>query len=132
MIEVSDERFEELVEQGLDRIPDEFLRHLTNVVILIGEYNERSPHILGLYEGVALTRKTANHTGHLPDTITIYKNALEDHCNSEEELVHQVAVTVIHEVGHHFGLDDADQYRTAHCPNGLPPGSKTTNWQFAM
>ena len=46
MIEVSDERFEELVEQGLDRIPDEFLRHLTNVVILIGEYNERSPHIL--------------------------------------------------------------------------------------
>ena len=77
MIEVSDERFEELVEQGLDRIPDEFLRHLTNVVILIGEYNERSPHILGLYEGVALTRKTANHTGHLPDTITIYKNALE-------------------------------------------------------
>ena len=60
MIEVSDERFEELVEQGLDRIPDEFLRHLTNVVILIGEYNEQSPHILGLYEGVALTRKTAN------------------------------------------------------------------------
>ena len=111
MIEVSDERFEELVEQGLDRIPDEFLRHLTNVVILIGEYNERSPHILGLYEGVALTRKTANHTGHLPDTITIYKNALEDHCNSEEELVHQVAVTVIHEVGHHFGLDGGDLHR---------------------
>ena len=111
MFEVSDQRFEELVEQGLERIPEQFLEHLRNVVILIDDYNPHSPYILGLYEGVALTRKTANDAGHLPDTITIYKGALQDVCSTEEELVQQVAVTVIHEIGHHFGLDDAELHR---------------------
>lgn len=108
MIQVSDERFEELVDLGLDQIPEEFVRHMNNTVILIGTYHPESPYILGFYEGVALPERTFSNSGHLPDAITIYKNALEDMCSTEEELIEQVKITVIHEVGHHFGLDDDD------------------------
>lgn len=108
MIKVSDERFEELVDLGLDQIPEQFVRHMRNTVILIGTYDPRSPHILGLYEGVALPDRTFSNSGHLPDTITIYKNALQDMCSTEDELIQQVKITVIHEVGHHFGLSDDD------------------------
>lgn len=111
MIEVSDDRFEELVERGLDMIPEQFLHHMDNTVVLIRDYNERSPYILGLYEGVALTKRTTDYSGVLPDTITIYKGALQDYCQTEEQLIQQVAITVVHEVGHHFGLDDADLHR---------------------
>lgn len=106
MIEVSDERFEELVDDGLDRIPEEFLPHLRNTVVLIDDYHPDNPHILGLYHGVALPLRTSDYSGHAPATITIYRAALKDYCHTEAQLVEEVAVTVAHEIGHHFGLDD--------------------------
>ncbi|WP_018024989.1 metallopeptidase family protein [Corynebacterium ulceribovis] len=111
MIEVSDDRFEELVEAGLDRIPPQLLRRMDNVAIIISDRHPDSPHILGLYEGVGLTERAANHAGFLPDVISIFRESLFDYCSSEEELVEQVAVTVIHEIGHHFGLDDDELHR---------------------
>ena len=105
-IEVSPERFEELVDLGLRRIPRELLDNVSNVAIVTEDYNPESPHILGLYEGIALTERTSEYTSALPDKITIYRYALEDICDTEEELVEQVAITVIHELGHHFGIDD--------------------------
>lgn len=106
-IEVSEERFEELVDAGLRRIPQDLLRNVNNVAIITEDMNEAGPHILGLYQGVALTERTTEYTSALPDKITIYRLAIAGVCNTEEELVEQVAVTVIHELGHHFGIDDA-------------------------
>ncbi len=111
MIQVSEERFDEMVDDALDKIPDEFARHMGNVVILVREFNEDNPSILGLYEGVALTSRTFDHTGYLPDAISIYKGALERFCHSEEELAREVEVTVFHEVGHYFGLEEDDLHR---------------------
>ncbi|AZA12543.1 metallopeptidase family protein [Corynebacterium choanae] len=105
MIEVSDERFEELVDLGLDRIPRQFIQRLDNVAILVEDWNPESPYVLGLYRGVALPERTSNFSG-LPSTITLYKEALKRHCRTEEELIEEVATTVGHEIGHHFGFDD--------------------------
>lgn len=106
MYQVSEERFDEMVEAALDKVPDEFVARMRNMAILVEDYNEESPSILGLYEGVALTERTFDHTGYLPDAIFIYRGALQDWCNSEEELAHQVEVTVFHELGHYFGLEE--------------------------
>lgn len=111
MVDISDERFEELVTQALDQIPDEVHDQIHNVVFLIEDYNEDSPYILGLYEGVGLTERTFDHTGFLPDSITIYRESLKNYCTSEEMLVEQVRVTVMHEIGHYFGLDEDDLHR---------------------
>ena len=105
-IDIDPDRFEELVDAGLRRIPRELIDNVDNVAIVTEDYNADSPHILGLYEGVALTERTSEYTSALPDKITIYRLALADVCNTEEELVEQVAITVIHELGHPFGIDD--------------------------
>ena len=62
--------------------------------------------VLGLFEGVPLPEQHSNHSGFLPDAVFIYKNALEAICVDEEQLRHEVKVTVLHEVGHYFGLDE--------------------------
>ena len=69
--------------------------HIKNVVFLIEDYNPRSPHILGQYTGVALPKRTFDHTGFLPDTIAIYRQALKDYCWSEDELIEQVRITAL-------------------------------------
>jgi predicted Zn-dependent protease with MMP-like domain len=79
---------------------------IDNVVILVEDRNAEVPDLLGVYEGVALTERDSSYAGSLPDTITIYRDALLDICATEQEVVDEVAVTVIHEVAHHFGIDD--------------------------
>lgn len=111
MYAVSEERFDELVDDALDKIPEEFARRMRNLVILVRNYHEDDPYTLGLYEGVALTERTHDHTGFLPDAIFIYRGALQDYCNSEEELAHEVEVTVFHELGHYFGIEEDDLHR---------------------
>ena len=106
MYEVSEERFEEMVGEALDKIPDRFVDQMRNLVILVGEEHPENPELLGLYEGVMLTQRTASHTGYLPDTISIYRQPLQAISNSEEELAHEVMVTVFHEVGHYFGFEE--------------------------
>ncbi|ACP33986.1 metallopeptidase family protein [Corynebacterium aurimucosum] len=106
MYEVSEERFEEMVGEALDKIPDRFVNQMRNLVILVEEEHPENPELLGLYEGVMLTQRTASHTGYLPDTISIYRQPLQAISNSEEELAHEVLVTVFHEVGHYFGFEE--------------------------
>ena len=69
------------------------------------------PSLLGLYEGVALTERTSDYGGVLPDRITIYREAILDVCADEDEVVDEVAVTVVHEVAHHFGIDEETLHR---------------------
>ncbi|MFJ4656092.1 metallopeptidase family protein [Nocardia sp. NPDC088792] len=106
-VHLSDERFEELVGDALDLIPKELAEAIDNVVVLIEPRNAEDPHLLGLYHGIALTNRDFSHYGGaLPDTITIYRETILEMCHSEEEVVEEVAITVIHEIAHYFGIDD--------------------------
>jgi predicted Zn-dependent protease with MMP-like domain len=102
------ERFDALVDEALDSIPDELAELVRNVVVLVEEdAPPEDPDLLGLYEGVALTERTGDLLPQLPDRIFIYRNNLLDMCESEAEVVDEVRITVVHEVAHHFGIDDA-------------------------
>ncbi|TDL12504.1 metallopeptidase family protein [Mycolicibacterium obuense] len=103
---MSPQRFDELVGDALDLLPGELAAAIDNVVILVADRNPDEPELLGLYEGVALTERDSWYVGALPDTITIYRDALLDMCHTDAEVVDEVAITVIHEIAHHFGIDD--------------------------
>ena len=107
-VRMSPQRFEELVSDALDMIPPELAAAIDNVVVLVEDRNPDEPGLLGLYHGIALTERDSWYaTGSLPDTITIYRDALLEGCQDEDEVVDEVAITVIHEIAHHFGIDDA-------------------------
>ncbi len=102
-----DDRFEELVADALDMIPPELARAIDNVVVLIEPRNPDDPQLLGLYQGISLTERIDSHYGGaLPDTVTIYRDAILEMCHSEDEVVEEVAITVIHEIAHYFGIDE--------------------------
>lgn len=103
---MSRQRFGELVSDALDAIPADLAAALDNVVVLVEGSNPDEPDLLGLYQGVALTERDSSYAGSLPDTITIYRDALLAVCDSADEVVEEVAITVIHEIAHHFGIDD--------------------------
>jgi len=110
--EMSDAEFEQAVGDALDLIPDELARLMRNVAVLVAdepdEPVEGSPELLGLYEGVPLTERDGWwDAGSLPDRITIFKGPLTRLCEEREDLLDEIAVTVVHEVAHHFGIDDA-------------------------
>ena len=103
---MSPERFEELVSDALDLIPPKLAAAADNVVVLVAERHPGEPDLLGLYEGTALTERDSSYAGALPDTITIYRESLLEICESEDDVVEEVTVTVIHEMAHHFGIDE--------------------------
>lgn len=104
---ISREQFEDAVSDALDQIPEELTAVMSNVVVLVeDEPPDDEPHLLGLYEGVPLTERDSGWAGILPDTITIFRHPLQAACETSEGLIEQIRVTVIHEVAHHFGIDD--------------------------
>ncbi|MEU3014178.1 metallopeptidase family protein [Nocardia asteroides] len=103
---MSEERFEELVGDALDLIPPELTEAIDNVVVLVEARNDEEPSLLGLYHGIALTERDSYYAGSLPDTVTIYREAILDICDTDDEVVEEVAITVIHEIAHYFGIDD--------------------------
>jgi predicted Zn-dependent protease with MMP-like domain len=105
-VRMDPQRFDELVSDALDLIPPQLAAVMDNVVVLVADRHPDESGLLGLYEGVALTERDSNYAGSLPDTITIYRDALLDVCDSDDEVVDEVAITVIHEIAHHFGIDD--------------------------
>ncbi len=105
-LRLSHRRFERLVAKALAGLPDEFRSRLENVVGFIeDEPPEDMPGTLGLYEGVPLTERTSNDVS-LPDRITLFKGPIERACRTEEEIESEVRLTVLHEVGHFFGLEE--------------------------
>lgn len=105
MVEVDEQRFDELVADALDGLPARLGRLMRNVAVTV-EHAAGPPGLLGLYRGVPLTQRTSHYAGVLPDRITIYQQAICAMCRTEAEVVEQVRRTVVHEVGHHFGIDD--------------------------
>lgn len=119
MYTMTDEEFEDAVQDAIDSIPDAFLEALDNVMVTVqNEPTARqrmssgsegpSGEILGLYEGVALTQRGEWYgEGEMPDVVTIFKGPHERCFNSRERIVEEIRKTVVHEIGHHFGMDDA-------------------------
>ncbi|HEV3328569.1 MAG TPA: metallopeptidase family protein [Acidimicrobiales bacterium] len=105
MVEVTRERFESFVAEAIDSIPDEFADRVENVAFLIEDDSERGD-LLGLYEGIPATKRW-RYAGAMPDRITIYKDPICAMCRTEDEVREQVRETVVHEIGHYFGLGDA-------------------------
>lgn len=100
------ERFEELVVAALDEIPDALVDRMDNVAVVIRDGRPDSG-ILGLYEGIPLTDRDSGYGGMVtPDRIYIYRMPICAMCVDDGEVVEQVRITVIHEVAHHFGIDD--------------------------
>ncbi|WP_445162920.1 metallopeptidase family protein [Mycobacterium sp. Dal123C01] len=105
-VRMDPQRFDELVSDALDLIPAQLAAAMDNVVILVEDRHPDDPELLGLYEGVTLTERDSDYGGSLPDAITIYREALLEICASDGDVVEEVAITVIHEIAHHFGIDD--------------------------
>ncbi|HXH77348.1 metallopeptidase family protein [Nocardioides sp.] len=107
-LEISPAEFDRLVGQALDSLPDEIAARVDNVVVLVEPTAPpEDPDLLGVYDGVALTERAANHAGDLPDRILLFRDNLLEMCDTPEELADEVRITVVHEVAHHFGIDDA-------------------------
>ncbi len=104
---MSRERFEELVGEALDSIPPELTALIDNCVVLVEEEPpEDDPDLLGLYDGTPLTERDSTYSLVVPDRITLFRGPLLDMCEDEADVVEEVRITVVHEIAHHFGIDD--------------------------
>lgn len=104
MMEVPPARFEEMVADALDTVPPALARMMRNVVVVVEDGDQ--PGLLGLYEGIPLTERLSDYSAVLPDRITIFRHAICAVCDSEQDVIDEVRTTVVHEVGHHFGIAD--------------------------
>jgi len=106
-VDISDEAFDEAVSEALDQIPEQFMDLLDNVVILVeDEPDGPDKDLLGLYEGIPLSERDSYYGVVLPDRIFIYRGPLKRMCESQEELIEEIGVTVVHEIAHFFGIED--------------------------
>ena len=105
-VRMDPQRFDELVSDALDLIPPALAAAMDNVVVLVEERHPQDGELLGLYEGIPLTNRTTGYAGVLPDRITIYQQMICAICDTEAQVIEQVRRTVIHEVGHYFGISD--------------------------
>ena len=101
------QEFEDLVAEALDLVPDELARLVDNVVVVVeDEAPADDPDLLGLYEGVPLTERGSFYAGAMPDRISIYRLPTLRVCDTFDDVVDEVHITVVHEIAHHFGIDD--------------------------
>lgn len=115
MVRISTERFEELVREAMESLPERFWNRLDNVIVVVEQrpsreqldYHGLGPNetLFGLYEGVPMTER-GSYSPPVPDKITIFQGPLQRYCATEAELIHEVRDTVVHEVAHFFGIDD--------------------------
>jgi len=104
---ISPDRFEQLVADALDDIPDELWERFANVAVVVEDENPDDPDLLGLYEGIPLTERW-DYGGVLPDRIAIYRIPLCLLCADDDDLVEEIKITVVHELAHHMGIDEDD------------------------
>lgn len=105
MVHLTRSEFEELVGAALDDIPPELAAYMNNVAVIVAD-DSPEPGLLGLYEGIPLTERDHAYAGVLPDRITVYRREICAICETREQVVDEVRITVVHEIAHHFGIDD--------------------------
>ncbi len=115
MISISREQFEKLVRKALSQLPIDVRNHLDNVDVvvdgsastsqLVGTGIENEMDLLGLYEGIPLTERYGYDLV-LPDKITLFQRPIESICETQEQVAEEIKATIVHEVAHHFGIDD--------------------------
>lgn len=105
-VEMSPEEFDECVNEALDTIPDDLAGLIDNCVVLVEDAPPPGQNLFGVYEGIPLTERGWDYGGVLPDRILIFRDPHLQECSSREELVDEIHVTVVHEIAHHFGIDD--------------------------
>ena len=107
-VELALEEFEAAVSEALDQVPAELAALMDNVVVLVEELPppEEPQDLLGLYEGTPLTERDGWYAGVLPDRISIFRRPILAVCETREEVVEEVLITVVHEIAHHFGIED--------------------------
>jgi predicted Zn-dependent protease with MMP-like domain len=104
---LSDEEFAAWAEEALDSLPPELRRAMSNLAIVIEDEPPPGMPLLGLYQGVPLTRRSSAYSGVPPDKITLYRGPLERNYGATADLLHeQVRRVVLHEIAHHFGISD--------------------------
>jgi predicted Zn-dependent protease with MMP-like domain len=118
MVSITDEEFEQLVVQAIDSLPDPMRAYLKDVVIDIEAMPDRATarsvglrsrrRLLGLFHGVPITHQSVMDAPRLSNRISIYRDNIRRMCRRRSEIVEQVRKTVLHEIGHHFGLDEGD------------------------
>jgi predicted Zn-dependent protease with MMP-like domain len=106
LIDVPPDRFGAMVGEALDSLPPALGKLMRNVAVTVDDEGGDGS-LLGLYEGVPLTRRSHAYSLAMPDRITIFRKAILSICHTEEQVVREVRTTVIHEIGHHFGIGDA-------------------------
>jgi predicted Zn-dependent protease with MMP-like domain len=105
--DVSREQFEKLVDDAIATIPPALRRAVSNVSIEVADRPPPGQNLFGLYQGIPLTRRGNEYSGALPDRIWIYRETILRYAATEADVVEQVRTTVLHEIAHHFGIDDA-------------------------
>jgi predicted Zn-dependent protease with MMP-like domain len=106
-VQMSRDRFEELVGEAIDEVPAGLLSLMDNVVILVEDDSPAGePELLGLYEGHSLPNRGWDYAGVLPDRIFIFREPILRICDTEDDVLEEVVITVVHEIAHHFGIDD--------------------------
>jgi predicted Zn-dependent protease with MMP-like domain len=118
---VTRRQFEALVEKALRKLPRAFKERIANVAVVVEDWPddetldemgiEPPDTLYGLYRGVDLTQRDSGYGNVLPDTVTIYQGPIEEDCADEAEMAQVVRETVVHEIGHYFGLDDDTMHR---------------------
>jgi predicted Zn-dependent protease with MMP-like domain len=113
--------FEAVVERALRGLPRVFREKLKNIAVVVEEWAddetleemgiEPPDTLYGLYRGIDLTQRDSSYGNVLPDTVTIYQGPIEEDCEDEEEMAEVIRDTVVHEIGHYFGLDDETMHR---------------------
>ena len=115
------EQFEGVVERALRRLPRAFKDKMANIVVVVEDWAddetleemgiEPPDTLYGLYRGVDLPHRDSGYGNVLPDTVTIYQGPIEEDCENEDEMAEVIRDTVVHEIGHYFGLDDETMHR---------------------
>ena len=99
--------FEDHVTRALESLPEQLQRAMSNVEIVVEDENPEDPDLFGLYTGIPLTERDSGYAGVLPDKIEIYRLPLEEEFGDDPELLEEeIRITVVHELAHHFGIDD--------------------------
>ena len=107
VLDVSVDEFDALVGRAMAGLHPELARHMNNVALFVeDEAPADDPDLLGLYEGIPLTERDSWYSGVLPDSIRIFRLPILRMCETPEDVVEEVRITVVHEIAHHFGIDD--------------------------